>query len=73
MIVTMEMYEQIRKYSNQGKSIHWIAKKLCISRQTVRKYRDGRTLPDKRKEYRRESSVIIDKKNKLKSSWRSTF
>jgi len=58
VIVTMEMYEQIRKYSNQGKSIHWIAKKLCISRQTVRKYRDGRTLPDKRKEYRRESSVI---------------
>jgi len=24
VIVTMEMYEQIRKYSNQGESIHWM-------------------------------------------------
>ena len=58
MIVTMEMYEQIRKFSNQGKSIHWIAKKLGVSRQTVRKYRDGKTLPNTRKEYHRESTVI---------------
>lgn len=58
MILTMEMYEEIRAYHNQGRSIRWIAKRMRISRQTVKKYCRGETLPGERKEYHRESEVV---------------
>ena len=60
MILTMEMYEEIRAYHNQGRSIRWIAKRMRISRQTVKKYCRGETIPGVRKEYHRESDVVTD-------------
>ena len=56
----MDMYHQMRTYYNDGKSIRWIARTLGISRQTVRKYCEGKTHPDVRKEYHRETTVITD-------------
>ena len=60
MVVTMEMYEEIRAYHNQGRSIRWIAKRMRISRQTVKKYCKGETIPGVRKEYHRESDVVTE-------------
>ena len=60
MIIEVDMYYQIRSFYNEGKSIRWIAKALGISRQTVRKYCEGDTHPDVRKDYSREPAVIND-------------
>lgn len=60
MIVEMDTYQLMRTYYNDGKSIRWIARTLGISRQTVRKYCEGKTHPDIRKEYHRDSSVVTD-------------
>ncbi len=60
VIVEMDMYYQIRAYFNEGKSIHWIARTLGISRQTVRKYCEGNTHPAVRKDYHRDSGVVTD-------------
>ena len=60
MIIEVDMYYQIRSFHNEGKSIRWIAKTLGISRQTVRKYCEGDTHPDVRKDYSREPAVIND-------------
>ena len=56
----MEMYEEIRAYHNQGRSIRWIAKRMRISRQTVKKYCKGEIIPGVRKEYHRESDVVTE-------------
>lgn len=56
----MDMYQSIRTYFNEGKSIRWIAKTLGISRQTVRKYCEGNTHPEVRKDYRRAPDVVTD-------------
>ena len=58
MVVEVDMYRLIRTYYNEGKSIRWIARTLGISRQTVKKYCEGNTHPEIRKEYHREASVI---------------
>ena len=47
----MDMYYLIRSYHNDVMSIRAIAKTLGISRQTVKKYCDGTTIPGNRKEY----------------------
>lgn len=60
MIIEVDMYYQIRSLYNEGKSIRAIARTLGISRQTVRKYCDGNTHPDIRKEYERPAAVITD-------------
>ncbi len=60
MIIEVDMYYQIRSFYNEGKSIRWIAKTLGISRQTVRKYCEGDTHPDIRKDYSREPTVVND-------------
>ncbi len=60
MIIQMDLYYQIRAYHNEGKSIRWIASTLGISRQTVRKYCEGETLPDVRKDYHRSATVVTD-------------
>ena len=60
MIVEMDMYQSIRTYFNEGKSIRWIARVLGISRQTVRKYCEGNTHPDVRKDYHRAPAVVTD-------------
>ena len=60
MIIEVDMYQLIRTYYNSGKSIRWIARTLGIARQTVKKYCEGNTHPDVRKEYHRESSVVTE-------------
>ena len=60
MIVEMDTYQSIRTYFNDGKSIRWIARTLGISRQTVRKYCEGNTHPEVRKDYHRDPDVVTD-------------
>ena len=60
MKVEMDMYYLIRSYHNDGMSIRAIAKTLGISRQTVKKYCAGTTIPGNRKEYHRDSTIITD-------------
>lgn len=58
VIVEMDMYYKIRSYHNEGRSIRWIANQLGISRQTVKKYCEGNTIPGNRKEYHRDTTVV---------------
>lgn len=58
MVVGMSLYSQIREAYVSGKSIRSIAKRLGISRQTVKKYCEGTTMPGVRKDYLRAPSVI---------------
>ncbi|NLY36377.1 MAG: IS21 family transposase [Tissierellia bacterium] len=58
MIIEVEIYKVIRKLTTEGVSQRQIAKKLGISRQTVKKYGDGDTVPGNRKEYERPASVV---------------
>lgn len=60
MIVEMDLYSKIRILYNENVSQRQIAKRLGISRQTVKKYCEGNTHPDVRKEYHRECEVITD-------------
>lgn len=60
VIIEMDDYRKIRAYYNAGKSIRWIARTLGISRQTVRKYCEGKTIPDVRKEYHRNPTIVTD-------------
>ena len=56
----MDTYHLIRTYYNEGRSIRWIARTLGISRQTVRKYCEGNTHPEVRKDYHRDPDVVTD-------------
>ena len=58
MVVGMSLYSQIREAYVSGKSIMSIAKRLGISRQTVKKYCEGTTMPGVRKDYLRAPSMI---------------
>ena len=58
MIVEMDLYYEIRTRYNAGQSIRSIAKGPGIARQTVKKYCEGNTHPDVRKDYHRESEVL---------------
>ena len=58
MVVGMSLYSQIREAYVSGESQRSIAKRLGISRQTVKKYCEGETMPGIRKEYLRVPSVI---------------
>ena len=60
MIVEVDLYYQIRTLYNEGESIRSIARRLNISRPTVKKYCEGNTHPDVRKPYMRDSEVITD-------------
>lgn len=60
MIIEVDTYEKIRKLSLDGVSQRGIASKLKISRQTVKKYCNGDTVPWIRKDYERDSDVITD-------------
>lgn len=60
MIIEMDMYSEIRiRYSN-GESIRSIAARLGIARQTVKKYCEGATHPQVRKEYQRDAEIVTD-------------
>lgn len=56
----MDMYKDIRKSYLKGESQRSIARRLGISRQTVKKYCEGSTHPDERKSYAREPDVITE-------------
>ena len=56
----MEIYKQIRKMRLDGISQRQIAAALHISRNTVKKYWDGDSVPWERKDYSREASVLTD-------------
>ena len=58
MVVTVDIYKEIRRLRLDGISQRQIASRLHISRNTVKKYWDGDSVPWERKEYSREASVI---------------
>ena len=59
MIIEVDIYSQIRTLHTEGESQRSIAKRLGISRQTVKKYCEGNTHPDVRKSYTRTNNVMI--------------
>ena len=54
----MEVYKDIRRMRLEGMSQRQIATCLHISRNTVKKYWDGDSVPWERKEYSREATVL---------------
>lgn len=58
MVITVEIYKQIRRMRLDGMSQRQIAAVLHISRNTVKKYWDGNCVPWERKEYSREPGVL---------------
>ena len=58
MIIEVDLYSQIRLLYTEGESLRAIARRLGVSRQTVKKYCEGSTHPDVRKSYSRTSDVI---------------
>lgn len=58
MVITMQDYYEIRKRYNAGESQRHIAKSLGISRNTVKKYCEGNSVPWERKTPERESTVL---------------
>ena len=54
MVITVEIYKQIRRMRLDGMSQRQITAVLHISRNTVEKYWDGNCAPWERKEYSRE-------------------
>jgi len=58
--VEMDMYKDIRKSYLEGESQRSIARRLGISRPTVKKYCEGSAHPDVRKPYVREPDTITE-------------
>ena len=58
MVVTVDIYKEIRRLRLDGVSQRQIAAQLHISRNTVKKYWDGDAVPWEQKEYNREASVL---------------
>lgn len=56
----MEIYKNIRRMRLDGMSQRQIAGVLHVSRNTVKKYWDGNSVPWERKDYSREATVITD-------------
>lgn len=54
----MSLYSQIREAYISGESQRSIARRLKVSRQTVKKYCEGETMPGVRKDYLRAPSVV---------------
>ena len=61
MAIQVNQYQQIRMYYEQEhRSIRWIARELHCSRDTVRKYIEGDSVPWNRKPGSGRRSVISD-------------
>ena len=60
MIIEVDLYAKIRSLYLEGESQRSIAKRLGVSRQTVKKYCEGDTHPDVRQTYSRTCNVITD-------------
>lgn len=61
VIIGMDIYSAIRIRYCQGESMRSIARNLCVSRQTVKKYCEGATNPEVRKSYERKADIIKEK------------
>ena len=60
MIIEVDLYSRIRTLYEEGESQRSIARRLGISRQTVKKYCEGNTHPEVRKSYVRVHNVITE-------------
>ena len=60
MVITLELYKEIRKKRLNGMSQRQVAAALHISRNTVKKYWDGENVPWERKSYSRKASVLTE-------------
>ena len=60
MVITVEIYKEIRKLRLEGLSQRRIADTLGISRNTVKKYWDGEQVPWERKPYSRTANVMTE-------------
>ena len=60
VVITVEIYKEIRKMRLNGMSQRQIDAALHISRNTVKKYCDGDSVPWERKDYSREASVLTE-------------
>ena len=60
MVITVEIYKEIRKLRLSGLSQRRIADTLGISRNTVKKYWDGEQVPWERKPYSRTANVMTE-------------
>ena len=58
--VEMDIYKDIRQSFIDGESQRHIAKRLGISRQTIKKYCEGSSHPDVRKTYERPPDTITN-------------
>lgn len=58
VVITVDVYKEVRQRWLDGESQRSIAKILGISRNTVKKYCEGATVPWERKEYLRSPSVL---------------
>lgn len=58
MVITVEVYAEVRRMYLEGKTRREIARRLGLSRNTVRKYIEGATTPWSRKEYERKETVL---------------
>ncbi|MEG0168360.1 MAG: helix-turn-helix domain-containing protein, partial [Ruthenibacterium sp.] len=58
MAITVELYKEVRRMHLDGVSQRQIATRLCISRNTVRKYLDGNVVPWERKATARPATVL---------------
>lgn len=63
MVITVDMYKQIRKMYLDGVSLRKIAATLHISRNTVQKYCCGNNVPWERKPYSRKAPVLTQEVN----------
>ncbi|QNO13305.1 IS21 family transposase [Alkalicella caledoniensis] len=60
MKIEVDIYKEIRMGALRGESQRSIAKRLGISRPTVKKYYDGSSHPESRKSYERDPDIVTD-------------
>lgn len=58
MVITVDVYQEVRQRWLNGESQRSIARSMGISRNTMKKYCEGATVPWERKEYLRSPSVL---------------
>ena len=60
VVITVNIYKEVRQLRQQGCSQRSIATQLGISRNTVKKYWDGESVPWVRKKYERPTSILTE-------------
>lgn len=59
MVITLEIYKEIRDRKNKGESQRKIAREMGISRNTVKKYWEGATVPWERQAYSNRQDPVV--------------